>query len=1286
MLEGVRTVGTGHLDRKRPTGARTGICGLAALVVAVGLTTGIAAAASASDPLVRPHQFAVGISTKGLKALGAVPAAQSVPVSVVLPPSNSAALSALVANLYNPNSSQYHQWLKPGAYASEFGPSPSTVAAVESWLHGKGLAASGLSGSMINVSASAGAVSKAFGVSLQRYLTPSGRRGYVAQQAPLVPQSLADGQIQSIVGLNTVSTFQPEVIREKGAMQSRAGGGLTPHDDGLTPCAGAVTAADNNNFWTLDQLGGTYGLNDLLSHGENGTGQTVGIFELASHSPSDIGTYQSCFGLQNPVSTVPVDGGGGTIGGANADGTFEADLDIEQVATQSPGASIISYEGPNTDVGAIDVMGSMVSHDTAQVLTTSWGECEPAALADGSMAALHQEFIQAAAQGQSVFAATGDSGSEDCFAQTFGDDTQLNTDYPSTDPKVTAVGGTLEFGLGDEQAWNYCQGMENLACADGLFGFGAGGGGLSDFQPRPTGQPTIRPISSSCANECRETPDVSANAGIGMVEYDNGTWDVGEGTSFASPLWAGLQADRNQGCTGGSSGVVTAALYSLYNAGGGSGAQAYGGNAFSDVTGGDNDLTGSNGGDYAATSGYDLATGIGSPEAAGLSCPEVYGVSENEFSGETTISGLGLKDATITFNGTNATVVDSTNSSAIVVVPPGSGSVTVKATGILGAGVSTATYQYPTTTSAPTAGVLNTAYTDTLTATGGTAPYTWAITSGSLPMGLHLQGSTGKISGTPTVIGTSDFTASVTDHGGVSTSSNLSIQVFEFGSVTTETTNPISTPVGGSVTYSATVAAVSGSEVPTGVVTFSVGSTTLCTTSGLSAGVASCSATTAPTGADTVTASYPGDTDFAPSTDTAALAVTSGPYSPLPPTRICDTRPVSGFTGSNQCDDAGNKTLAAGVPLTIDVAGSFGVPADATAVVLNVTVVNPVANGFLTVFPTGQTAPNASNVNYEAGEAVPNLVEVGTGSGGQISFTSSAQTDLVVDLEGFTSPTELDGAGLYNALPAPARLCDSRPVSSFTAVNQCNTGPNAGLTHVNGGSVDVSVTSGTSIPSGATAAVLNVTVVNPLGAGFLTVYPQGGIRPTASNVNYAPGRATTNRVIVPLSGGKVTVYDSALTDVIVDISGYYSAASGTGSEFTAESAPVRICDTRPLTTFSPANQCTNDPIGPGQTLNADGSGNLTVAGLVAGAGVPANATAVVLDVAGIIPTQSTFLSVLPHGSNATTSDLNLSAGENRANLVVATVNPGTGTISIFNQSGSVNVIVDVLGWYSASSG
>jgi hypothetical protein len=304
------------------------------------------------------------------------------------------------------------------------------------------------------------------------------------------------------------------------------------------------------------------------------------------------------------------------------------------------------------------------------------------------------------------------------------------------------------------------------------------------------------------------------------------------------------------------------------------------------------------------------------------------------------------------------------------------------------------------------------------------------------------------------------------------------------------------------------------------------------------------------------------------------------------------------------------------------------VPADATAVVLNVTAAGSTGTGYVTVFPTGATKPGTSNLNYTAGSALPNLVEVALGTSGDVSLYSSNQTDLVVDVEGYTAPTAEGGtgAGLYNPLASPTRICDTR--TGVAPSNQC-TGRTLGIA----GSINVAVTGPDGIPAGATAAVLNVTAANPAAQGYLTVYPQGATKPTASNVNFVASKVSSNRVIVPLSSsGAITVYSSQSVDVLVDVSGYYTAAGGTGAEFTAEAAPVRICDTRAV---SSTNACTGHTIGSAGTLNLQVTGT---------AGVPSNATAVVVNLTGINPTLQTFLSVFPALPRPNVSDLNPAPG------------------------------------------
>jgi hypothetical protein len=246
---------------------------------------------------------------------------------------------------------------------------------------------------------------------------------------------------------------------------------------------------------------------------------------------------------------------------------------------------------------------------------------------------------------------------------------------------------------------------------------------------------------------------------------------------------------------------------------------------------------------------------------------------------------------------------------------------------------------------------------------------------------------------------------------------------------------------------------------------------------------------------------------------------------------------------------------------------------------------------------------------------------------------------------------------------------------------QCNGIVDRGSRLAANGTLAVKVATNNGIPASASAAVLNVTVVNPSADGFLTVYPRGATKPFTANVNYRAGQVSGNRVIVPLSvggatPGDISIFSSAAADVVVDVSGYYSAAGGEGYTFTTEAAPVRICDTRPA---NPSHLTGGDNQCDGMTLHTGATDTIHVGNL---AGIPIVATSVVVNLTAVSPTLGTFLTVFPATPRPLVSDLNPAAGDVKGNLVVAKLSP-TGTISIYNNAGSVDVVVDVLGWYSS---
>jgi hypothetical protein len=356
------------------------------------------------------------------------------------------------------------------------------------------------------------------------------------------------------------------------------------------------------------------------------------------------------------------------------------------------------------------------------------------------------------------------------------------------------------------------------------------------------------------------------------------------------------------------------------------------------------------------------------------------------------------------------------------------------------------------------------------------------------------------------------------------------------------------------------------------------------------------------------------------------------------------------------------------------------------------TVTGTTTAGYLTVWPAGQTRPLASNLNWTAGETIPNLVQVAVGASGQVSvFNSTGSTNVVMDVEGYVAPDPVTTAGLFFPLQ-PYRVCDTRrgnPSGLAGLDAQClgkTLGPGGTLTaHVTGTNPS-GLTSGGVPPSGVSAVVLNVTVTGTTTAGYLTVWPTDRTRPLASNLNWTAGETTPNRVVVPVSGsGDVSVFNSTgSTDVVIDVGGYYGVAGGVGSYFNGVS-PTRICDTRlgnPSRLSGPEAQCNSKTLGPATTLTVNVAGVGPVPSESSTSTPPA---AVVLNVTVTHTTTPGYLTVWPTGdSRPTSSDLNWKAGETVPNLVVATLGTG-GQVQVFNDVGGADVVVDVVGYLSGAN-
>jgi hypothetical protein len=329
--------------------------------------------------------------------------------------------------------------------------------------------------------------------------------------------------------------------------------------------------------------------------------------------------------------------------------------------------------------------------------------------------------------------------------------------------------------------------------------------------------------------------------------------------------------------------------------------------------------------------------------------------------------------------------------------------------------------------------------------------------------------------------------------------------------------------------------------------------------------------------------------------------------------------------------------LPGGQTLEVPVTGVAGVPADAAAVVLNVTATDPKYAGYLTVHPCGEPAPTASNLNYVWDTTVANHVVVKPGAGGKVCIYTYADAHVVVDLDGWIPAA---GSGFTGV--TPTRAYDSR------------TGPAPAA----GSTVTVPV-GPAGVPGDAAAVVLNVTAVDPARPGYLSVSPCPGASGPVSSVNYGPGQTVADLAVTPLGpGGTVCVQTLAASHVVVDVMGWFAA----GSAFTPVS-PHRVVDTR---------QAQGAPAGPvpgGSVLDVD----------LPAVGVPAGASAAALTVTITGAAADGYATVFPCGAPVPlASDLNYGPGDAVPALTLAAL-PATGHACIFTYA-PADVLVDLSGW------
>jgi uncharacterized protein YkwD len=376
---------------------------------------------------------------------------------------------------------------------------------------------------------------------------------------------------------------------------------------------------------------------------------------------------------------------------------------------------------------------------------------------------------------------------------------------------------------------------------------------------------------------------------------------------------------------------------------------------------------------------------------------------------------------------------------------------------------------------------------------------------------------------------------------------------------------------------------------------------------------------------------------FAGSPTVTPKPSTGARYHPLTPKRILDTRSAT--------------PLGPGATMDLQVTGAGGVPSTGvSAVVLNVAVTAPTAPSYLTVFPSGESRPLAANLNYVAGQTVPNMVTAKLGAGGRVAlFNAAGTTHVIADVAGWYDDGTPTTGARYHPL-TPSRILDTR-----------TTGPIG-----SGATIAAQVTGQGGVPStGVSAVVMNVAVTGPTAQSYLTVFPAGEAMPVAANLNYLAGQTVPNLVTAKLgAGGRVSLFNAAGTaDVVIDVAGWYDdGTSATGARYYPVT-PSRILDTRtaaiPVTSLLATD------------LQVAGRGGVPSTGVAA----------VVMNVTVTEPTAPGYLTTFPTGEpKPWAANLNFLAGQTVPNLISAKLGAG-GKVSLANAAGTTHVVADVAGWF-----
>ncbi len=475
-------------------------------------------------------------------------------------------VAAAAAAISRPGSPTYRHYLSAAAFGARFGLPAADIDRVAGWFrsHGFQVVSQPANRSELGLRGTAGELWASFGVGLIERTDASGFAYHVPSGPAAIPTELRP-LVTAISGLDTSPAARPK---------PRFGppNGLHPAD-----------------------LARAYGIDALHAQGLDGSGQSVAVVSFDTFDARDIASFDNATGVSGPAVQIVRLPGAAKKPGAGED---EVSLDLETIRAIAPKAQIYDYEAPQS-ANWSDVINRIVEDGRVQIVSISWGRCEP--FADPSAGDPDDVALASAEMaGLSIFVSSGDNGAYDCLDEPDGlaHDFRIAADYPSVSPHVIAVGGTY---LSVHQDGSY---LGEVAWQDPLSQSGSGGG-LSAVFARPSWQ--VGPgVANDQSTGKRQVPDVAgpADPASGMFVVSDGESEVVGGTSAATPFWAGsmvlaAQLAAKSGIN--RLGFLDPVLYAV--------AASHGSDdtLFHDVTVGANLL-------YPATPGWDYSTGWGSPQ------------------------------------------------------------------------------------------------------------------------------------------------------------------------------------------------------------------------------------------------------------------------------------------------------------------------------------------------------------------------------------------------------------------------------------------------------------------------------------------------------------------------------------------------------------------------------------------------------------------------------------------------------------------------------------------------